>query len=107
MNTLLKTSLTALAAIAITAGAASAQHQGFRYRDLDLTTEQGVQSLQNRIRNAASQDCASEMSTGSRTSGGVAACERQYRAAALQALPQAARDQIAATQAGRALVSAR
>lgn len=96
----------ALAAVASLAGAASAQ-EGFRYRDLDLSTPQGVQTLNNRIASAAVRSCASEQGTGSRTTGGTAACEREFRRAALEVLPQAQREQVRAVQAGANLVSAR
>ena len=99
--------ITVAFSIASVAGAASAQTSSLRYRDLDLATPRGVQTLQNRIAQLAAQACAGEQATGSRTTGGVGACERDVRRSALQALPDAIREQVRSTEQANTLVSAR
>lgn len=86
---------------------ASAQDSGVRYRDLDLATAEGAAAFHSRVAAAARRTCEQDgLATGTHISE-TRQCMNRFRSEILSQLPEAARQQLSASQNAGAVVAAR
>jgi UrcA family protein len=95
----MKTLAIAFAALALSAGAASAQDYRIAFGDLDLASASGADAFDARVNRAARRAC--------RTSAPLAdhQCRGRFREEAMRLLPGVRRDDYARARGGRILAA--